>query len=198
MKDVQNDVQEEVTLVDGVDAAEQGPEVVAGASDEAAQLDTIREILFGQQSRSRDQQLEAMEQRLSATLQRLEQATQDSFSRVSEALDRINQRIDEQVRQRDSEFRILTKDIEDVTMMASNLHQEAIEELRDAEAAAADATSSLQADMHEQVEILHATLQEQFNKLNNQKADRNSLASLLNSLAVQLTALETNPRSDEA
>ena len=171
-------------------------------TDEVSQLDTIREILFGQQSRSRDQQLQEMEDRLNATLQRLEQATNDSFDRVNETLNQINQRlnerIDEQVRQRDSEFRILIKDIQDVTMLTSNLHQEAIDELRSVESAAAEATSGLQADMHEQVELLYATLEEQFNKLNVQKADRNSLASLLNSLAVQLTSLESNPRSGEA
>lgn len=158
-------------------------------------LDTIREILFGQQTRHRDQQVHDLEQRIAARIERLEQLTQSTFERISQSLDRLDARIDEHIRQRDAELLVLVKDIGDVTELAGSLHQDAIEELRAVEAAAAETSDSLQAAMHEQVELLSAALQEQYNKLNHQKADRHSLAALLNGLA---TSLEINSSSKEA
>jgi predicted Zn-dependent protease with MMP-like domain len=157
-------------------------------------LDTIREILFGQQTRHRDQQVSDLEQRIAARIERLEQLTQSAFERIGQSLDRLDARIDDHIRQRDSEFLVLVKDIEDVTELAGSLHQDAIEELRAVESAAAETSASLQAAMHEQVELLSAALQEQYNKLNHQKADRHSLAALLNGLA---TSLEINSSSKE-
>lgn len=171
----------------------------AVASQNAEDLSTIREILFGEQHRQHNVRQDELEQFIRASIDELKADTHQQFKELNRKVDQLNTAMNKRL---DKEMTAEVKARDKVTN-SINTH---IEQVESVIAALDDSTSATsndlqdqllnQADlMQQQMDDLYSevtsALKEEVNRLSHDKADRTSLATLLSGIASQLS--ETGP-----
>lgn len=154
-------------------------------------LDTVRDILFGEQSRAHQQKHTELEKLIHDSLAEMRSETDKMFADVGKQLDSINKALTTEVQQREAANDMLSQTI---SHLDSTLQQ------LDASTKTADG------DLHDQllnnverieqtIQNLHEemtnTLNKEVEKLDKNKADRSNLATLLSGIASQLTEAES-------
>lgn len=170
--------------------AEQEPPVPT-----ADDLSTIREILFGQQHRQHNQRQTDLEDLIKEKVTELKLETKQQFKELNKKVDDINaslsKRLDKEmaaeVKARDKAVDRINTHISEVEDSIASLDAStaaADNDLQDQLLNHADATHKQMDELYKEVTT---ALKEEVERLSHDKADRTSLATLLNGIASQLS-----------
>lgn len=171
--------------------AESNPSEVVSEGD----LSTIREILFGQQHRGHNQRQEELDALIKSSIQELKQETKQQFKELHKKVDnltsalskRLEKDIASEVKARDKVTALIGDHIADVEQVVSNLASSTTEADNDLQDQLLNQADAMQKQMDELYSEVTSALKQEVTRLNNDKADRTSLASLLNGIASQLS-----------
>ncbi len=158
-------------------------------------LSTIREILFGQQHRQHNQQQTDLETLIKDSMADLKADTKQQFKELNKKVDDLNsalsKRLDKEIA---SEVKTREKIVAGINQHIVQV-EGVIEDL-DKSTSAADSdlqdqllnqADAVQKQMDELYNEVTSALKAEVNRLSHDKADRTSLASLLNGIASQLS-----------
>ena len=158
-------------------------------------LSTIREILFGQQHRQHHQRQTDLETLIKDSISELKADTKQQFKELNKKVDDLNSSLSKRL---DKEIASEVK-ARDKVVASINQHIEQVEDViesHDKSTSAADSdlqdqllnqAEAVQKQMDELYNEVSSALKEEVNRLSHDKADRTSLASLLNGIASQLS-----------
>ncbi|MBM95289.1 MAG: hypothetical protein CMI09_05515 [Oceanospirillaceae bacterium] len=171
----------------------QAEETVSAQQD----LETIKEILFGAQVRQAEDNRQHSEDRLIAAIDTLRQETLKSFEQVQQSIRDLNTRLDQQIafqkREDQAIQQTISENLEEARNDAANLQEDMQEMKRELN----NKDTEIQDEMDYKFQQLEQLLQREVDNLQDQKADRNSLATLLTGIATQLSAAETASSATE-
>lgn len=184
-------------MANQVPANEEDVRLEASASPEQ-DLDTIKEILFGAQVRQSADAQQQLESRLVSAINGLRDDTRLMFDQVQRSLDELNTRLDQQAAHQNRENQALLKNIEENQQEAHNDAGIIQEDLQELKRELTNKDFELQEDIDCKYHQLEALLKREVDNLQSQKADRNSLATLLTGIADQLSAADAQERDNES
>ncbi|MFB3922918.1 MAG: hypothetical protein ACE145_14430 [Terriglobia bacterium] len=161
---------------------------------EAANVDKIRDIIFGSQMRDYEKRFAHLEERLSADAQALREDTRKRFDAleafVQKELESLSQRLKGEKAERAEALKELTRELRDTAKVIDKRLSQLDDEL-------AKGTSSLRAQILEQSKQLGSEIETKFRGLSTaldreaqslhaDKADREALADLFTEMALRL------------
>jgi hypothetical protein len=170
--------------VSGLDAAEGG------------NLDQIRDILFGAQSRDLEKRIARLEDRLARDTADLRDDIKRRFDALElyarkelEALgDRLTAEQSERASAIDGVVRAITDTTKSLERQNAQVDEHSAKGQRDLREQILDRAKSLADDLRQTSESLSAALERRFDTLEHAKADRSAVAALLSEMAMRLTS----------
>ncbi|MAZ86479.1 MAG: hypothetical protein CL693_02450 [Cellvibrionaceae bacterium] len=171
--------------------AESNPSEVVSGDD----LSTIREILFGQQHRGHNQRQEELEALIKSSVMDLKQDTKQQFKELNKKVDeltnalskRLDKELANEAKTRDKATALINDHIAEVEQVMSNLDDSTSAADNDLQDQLLNQADVMQKQMDELYNEVTSALKKEVTRLSNDKADRTSLASLLNGIASQLS-----------
>lgn len=162
-------------------------------------LETIKEILFGAQVRHSEDTLQQSEERLVTAIDALRQDTLQSFEQVRQSIQDLNTRLDQQIAFQKREDQAIQQTISENLQEARNDTANTQEDMQEMKRELNNKDIEIQDEMDFKFQQLEQLLQREIENLQDQKADRNSLATLLTGIAAQLSASESGaaPASEQ-
>jgi hypothetical protein len=163
---------------------------------EAGNLDQIRDILFGVQSRDLDKRISRLEERLAKDTSDL----RDDIKRRLDALelyaktelealaDRLKAEQGERAGAIDDVVRAISDTTRSLERQNAQSDEQAAKGQRDLREQILDRSKTLAEDIRRTSESLSAALERRFDMLEHEKADRTSVAALLSEMAMRLTS----------
>ncbi|MGH1371253.1 MAG: hypothetical protein ACRBBW_04400 [Cellvibrionaceae bacterium] len=163
-------------------------------------LSTIREILFGQQHRQHNQAQTDLEALIKTTVSDLKQDTKQQFKELNKKVDDLNNSLSKRL---DKEIATEVK-ARDKAVDGINAHLAQVEDsIAKLDASTTTADNDLQDQLLNQADAVQKQMDELYNevttalkqeveRLSHDKADRTSLATLLNGIASQLSETGQN------
>jgi hypothetical protein len=175
--------------VSGFDPAENG------------NLDQIRDILFGVQSRDLDKRISRLEDRLAKDTADLRDDITRRFDALElyarkelEALaDRLKAEQAERTSAIDGVLRAIGDTTKSLERQSAQVDEQSARGQRDLREQILDRSKSLAEDIRRTSESLSAALERRFDTLEHEKADRTAVAALLSEMAMRLTSDLTFP-----
>ncbi len=172
-------------------ATESNPAEVVSGDD----LSTIREILFGQQHRGHNLRQEELEALIKSSVQDLKQETKQQFKELHKKVDdltsalskRLEKDIASEAKARDKTTALINEHITEVEQVITNLDASTSAADNDLQDQLLNQADAMQKQMDELYNEVTSALKEEVNRLSHDKADKTSLASLLNGIASQLS-----------
>lgn len=165
-------------------------------TDSASELDTVRHILFGAQVKQHNERQSELERLIKDSIAQLSAESDKRFKQIEAKIDGLNKSLQDEAKLRDQSDDQLQQDLQSLSATVEQLDTTTTN-------ANADLQDQLfnQADkIYKQLDKVHAemsdALQREISKLNKDKADRSSLAVLLNGIATQLSDSEN--RNEQA
>lgn len=163
---------------------------------EAGNLDQIRDILFGVQSRDLDKRISRLEERLvmeTADLRddikrRLDALELYTRTELAALADRLKAEAGERANAIDDVVRAISDTTKSLERQNAQSDEQSAKGQRDLREQILDRSKSLAEDIRRTSESLSAALERRFDTLENQKADRTSVAALLSEMAMRLTS----------
>ncbi len=171
--------------------AETNPSEVVSEDD----LSTIREILFGQQHRGHNQRQEELETLIKSSVLDLKQETKQQFKELNKKVDdltsalskRLDKEMASEAKARDKATTLIDDHIAEVEQVISSLDSSTSTADNDLQDQLLNQADAMQKQMDELYNEVTSALKKEVARLSNDKADRTSLASLLNGIASQLS-----------
>jgi DNA anti-recombination protein RmuC len=163
---------------------------------EAGNLDQIRDILFGVQSRELDKRIFRLEDRLARDTADLRDDIKRRFDALElyartelEALaDRLKAEAGERANAIDDVVRAISDTTRSLERQSAHVDEQSSKGQRDLREQILDRSKSLAEDIRRTSESLSAALERRFDTLEQQKADRTAVAALLSEMAMRLTS----------
>jgi DNA anti-recombination protein RmuC len=167
------------------------PEVDAGA----ANLEKVRDLLFGVQMRDYDRKFASLEGRILEATNELREDVQKRLSAIEQLLtreiDALNDRVKAEQDDRSAGARDLARQLDDTARnfekKTSQLDDQMARGLRDVRQQLHDQHQQLSDDLKRQADQILDRLARESHQLKSDKADRASLAALLTEMAMRLT-----------
>jgi hypothetical protein len=158
-------------------------------------LDTVREILFGAQVQQHNQKQDELKQYIDDSIAQLNAETEKRFTKIEAKITKLNDSFKDDSKLRNKAETQFHKELQSLLATIEQLDSTTSDSNTDLQ----DQLLNQADDMQKQLDALHAemsnALQLECAKLNRDKADRSSLAVLLNGIATELS--ETNSASDQ-
>jgi len=163
---------------------------------EGGNLDQIRDILFGAQSRDLEKRIARLEDRLTRDTTDLRDDIRRRFDAIElyarkefEALeDRLKAEQSERSSAIDSVVRAFGDTTKSLERQSAQVDDHAAKGQRDLREQILDRSKSLAEDIRRTSESLSAALERRFDTLEHEKADRSAVAALLSEMAMRLTS----------
>ncbi len=184
---------------DAVPARDEGAEVLGGGN-----LDQVREILFGAQSRSVDKRLARLEEDLGRKVAELREelkrglATLEAFARKE--IDSLNERLGAEIRERDEGHEALAARIDESSKTArkdvGQIGDRATAAQRELRQEILDQAKRFDDELQRRFDDLAAALARAVEELRTEKADRKAVAGILHEVAMRLTDELALPLAD--
>lgn len=153
-------------------------------------LETIKEILFGAQVRQAEDTRQQSEDRLIAAIDTLRRETLNSFEQVQKSIRDLNTRLDQQIafqkREDTAIQQTISQNLDEARNDAATLQEDMHEMKRELN----NKDIEIQDELDDKFQQLEQLLRREVENLQDQKADRNSLATLLTGIATQLSAAD--------
>lgn len=180
-----------MTDTDLVNEEETEPSTAPAQQD----LDTIKEILFGAQVRQAESAREQTETRMLDAIESLRADTRQMFEQTQQSLADLNQRFEQQIAYQNRENQALQQTIAENHQDANNDAANLQDDLSELKRELTNKDQELQDDLDCKYHQLEQLLQREIDNLRDQKADRNSLATLLTGIADQLSDADAKAQS---
>jgi hypothetical protein len=161
---------------------------------EAANVDKIRDIIFGSQMRDYEKRFTRLEERLTADAQALREDTKKHFevleAYLQKELDSLSQRLKGEKTERGEALKELTRELRDtaktIEKRLSQLDDELAKEAAALRAQLLEQSKHLTAEIDTKHRALSAALDREAQALRSDKADREALADLFTEMALRL------------
>lgn len=178
----------------------------ADADGGAANLDKVRDLLFGGQMRDYDRRFAAIEDRI---LRETNELREDVIKRLtaieallSREIDAMNERVRAERDDRSTAARELARQLDDTARTfekkTTQLDDQIARGLRDMRQQLHDQHHQLSDDLKRQADQILERLARESQQLQSDKTDRASLAALLNEMAMRLTDEFRLPTAEDA
>ncbi len=170
------------------------PSTPEAETHEAANVDKIRDIIFGSQMRDYEKRFTRLDERLSADAQALREDTKKRFDTleafVQKELDALNQRLKTEKAERAEALKELTRELRDtaktIDKRLSQLDDELAKEAAALRAQLLEQSKQLSSEIEAKHRAVSGALEREAQALRNDKADREALADLFTELALRL------------
>jgi DNA anti-recombination protein RmuC len=161
----------------------------------AANLDKVRDLLFGGQMRDYDRRFTALEDRIARETSELREDVLKRLSSIeallSREIDALNDRVRSERDDRSTAARDLARQLDDTAQAfekkTTQLDDQIARGLRDMRQQLHDQHHTLSDDLKRQADQILERLARESQQLQSDKTDRASLAALLNEMAMRLT-----------
>ena len=161
---------------------------------EAANVDKIRDIIFGSQMRDYEKRFTRLDERLTADAQALREDTKKRFDTleafVQKELDALNQRLKTEKSERAEALKEIMHELREtsktVEKRLSQLDDELAKEAAALRAQLLEQSKQLSAEIEAKHRAVSSALEREAQALRNDKADREALADLFTELALRL------------
>lgn len=179
------------------DKAVNETEQTTSTPNTASELDTVREILFGAQVKQHHEKQSELEQLIKDSIAQLSAESDKRFKQIEAKIDDLNESLQAEAKLRDQSDDNLHQDLQSLLATVEKLDTTTT----DASADLQDQLVNQAEQIYKQLDKVHTemseALQREFSKLNRDKADRSSLAVLLNGIASQLSDSENRNEQPE-
>ena len=161
---------------------------------EAANVDKIRDIIFGSQMRDYEKRFARLEERLTADAQALREDTKKRFDTleafVQKEVDSLTQRLKGEKSERSEALKELTRELRDTAKTfdkrLSQLDDQLAKEAATLRNQLLDQSKQLAAEIEAKYRALSSTLDRETQSLRADKTDREALADLFTEMALRL------------
>ena len=161
---------------------------------EAANVDKIRDIIFGSQMRDYEKRFTRLEERLTADAQALREDTKKRFevleAFVQKEVESLGQRLKGEKTERNEALKELTRELRDtaktIDKRLSQLDDQLAQEASALRSQLLEQSKQLTAEIDSKHRALSATLEREAHALRTDKADREALADLFTEMALRL------------
>jgi DNA repair exonuclease SbcCD ATPase subunit len=181
----------------GMANAEHGAlSVQSGAQDlpESGNIDKIRDILFGAQSREFERRMSRLDDRLSKETAGLKEDLRKRFESleiyVKGEVDALSERLRSEQSDRLASLKEVARDLKETGIglerRLGQLDDQATRSQRDIRQQILEQSKSLSDEIRQKYELVSAALEQQVRELRTDKTDRNALADLFTELAIRL------------
>ena len=149
-------------------------------------MDTVRNILFGEQFRELERRQAALDRQLRVSLSQLSADTQKRFDGVTQELLALKDQLAEEVRLRSQDQTVLRKRLDQHDQQLDELSKRAKSQQTQINERVTREVEMLSSQIETWRADLLQQLQQATDQLRHDKADRKAVAGLLNSMAQQL------------
>lgn len=153
-------------------------------------LETVRDILFGEQVRQQQQKHTELEQFIVDRVESLRTDTEKMFSELSQQLAQLSSALSQETQARESADEVLNQYMRQMDSNIEKLDAETKTSLGDLQDQLLNYADLMQEKMQGLQQDMTTTFNQEVDKLSRNKADKSSLASLLSGIASQLTDSE--------
>ena len=184
-------------------SAQADPEL-RGVNEPSPDLDKVRDILFGAQIRDQDKRMGRMQANLLKEIAKAKEDADQRFAALERTLQdefrNLTQRLEREEDERAAARAELGSELRDLsTRLSAELGQLAADSqrtTRDLENRLTNEASEIRSELHKKSEDILSRTKQDVDRLNDGKADRNVLSTLLTDLASRLTGEEESKSDD--
>ena len=170
-------------------ATKKAKETVSETSQQD-KLFAIRDLLFGEQVAQLESSIDSLNKLVETRFNQLEkhlEKTGNQFNKsLEQAINHLNEAIEKQHLEHTSQEAIIEDNLNSLSNAFQQFQNQTEDSLGDAEKALKQASKSLYNSLEEEVKSLNLKIEKASNELSTNKADRKTLASMLEAMATNL------------